>query len=60
MCLFCDIDLMVLRKFYSTPIAVCPFQSKGVFVTKLDKSIDLNEILFNDEIEEILDVKSNI
>ena len=33
---------------------------KYSLVTKLDKSIDLNEIHFNDEIENILDVRSNI
>lgn len=33
---------------------------KYSLVTKLDKSIDLNEIYFNDEIENILDVRSNI
>lgn len=33
---------------------------KYSLVTKLDKSIDLNGIHFNDEIENILDVRSNI
>ena len=33
---------------------------KYSLVTKLDKSMDLNEIHFNDEIENILDVRSNI
>lgn len=33
---------------------------KYSLVTKLDKSIDLNEIHFNDEIENMLDVRNNI
>ena len=33
---------------------------KYSLVTKLDKNIDLNEIHFNDEIENILDVRNNI